>query len=297
MKSVLLVIFFSSTLLSVTGIVYTLFKRTGNQRAHRLLMWIVMLLCPIVGPLSYLISALYGGLMLQRVEPFEPSRYIPAVDPVIVVPDEATELNIVSMEEAMMISHKTDLRRMLLALLKNGTEDSLGAISMALSSEDSEASHYSASAIADALAAFHQKAYDLEKVAANGVPEDTSAMIEYLLRFVSYGVLPDREALMYLRKSYQAVQKLLEQKPSLVLPEYLNQINDLAVRYGDKELYQQSSATCAERFPDMLESYLSNLRTAFALGDTDSFNDWLSCLKASKVVINKQALDIIHTLG
>lgn len=121
-----------------------------NRRTY-LIRVIVMVLCPIVGPLFFLVSHLiYMTIFRQEVD----------LDDVIfskervktnVKADEERERNLVPIEEALAVSDKKNLRMLMLNVIRGDLQDSLESISLALNSEDSETSHYAASVLRDEL--------------------------------------------------------------------------------------------------------------------------------------------------
>ena len=132
-----------------------------NRRTY-LIRVIVMVLCPIVGPLFFLVSHLiYMTIFRQEVD----------LDDVIfskervktnVKADEERERNLVPIEEALAVSDKKNLRMLMLNVIRGDLQDSLESISLALNSEDSETSHYAASVLRDELNDFRvtvQKIY------------------------------------------------------------------------------------------------------------------------------------------
>lgn len=282
---------------AVIRLVHCLTNKGESDWQSRALKYAFMMLCPLVAPLYLSLAGMMQWGFLRRSEAFDAEKNKPPVDPVLVTPDEVTELNVVPLEEAMAVSHKTDLRRMLLALLKNDDSNAIGVVATALSSDDGEAAHYAASAVADALAGFHTRAHELELATADGDPAALAELIKYLLGFLAHNILPRKEARAYLTTAYQSVLMLLAQNAAMVQPYYLSDVNELAVRLKDEALAAQSAATCAEHFPDTLETYLTNLRACFALGDSDGFRSWLFALRSSQVVVNEQVMDIIRTFS
>ena len=59
------------------------------------------------------------------------------------------ERNIVSIQEAVAISNYKSQRELMMNILRKDTSQSLGSISYALNSEDTETSHYAATALRD----------------------------------------------------------------------------------------------------------------------------------------------------
>ena len=289
--------------LSEIGAVIFLLTRLARKNEDKVRVWLLfvfLVLCPVVAPAFFGFSWLLRKLLFHD-EPPETTREdeLTFVDGTALVPDVESEMNIVSMEEAMIVSHKSDLRRLLLSLLKDGAENSLGAIAMALESDDSEASHYSASAIADSLANFQAKVQaltaDIEQNPKD--PDGYAGLIETLIWFLDKAILSDRETAMYLKKATDAMETLLQLEPASAPSSFFLSLTRLAIRLDDLDTARHWAELAEHYYPNTLDSYTANLQVCFASEDIEGFESWLERLKASKVVINKEVLDIIHTLG
>lgn len=264
--------------------------------------WVVfafLLCCPVVAPCALLLGLLCKRLFFRDNRGEAPVAKAEESFSPIAQPDVDSEMNIVSMEEAMIVSHKSDLRRLLLNLLKDGTENSLSAIAMALDSDDSEASHYSASAIADSLAQFHQRVQTMQQAIENDESDVSSycALIEYLLWYLDKNVLSERELKLYVDKTADLLRRLLEVEPSAATPSFFLDLVSLYIKMGELPCAKQWADEIAVRYPETLETYTANLRYHFAAEDVEGFSRWLAQLKGSKVVINREIMEIIHTLG
>ena len=118
---------------------------------------VMMLLCPVIGPafvfLSFLLFKLFSsqGMDLSDVV-FSKDR-----KENFLRPDEEMERNMVSLEEALEVTDKKNLRTLMLNVIRGDYRNSLAAINLALNSEDSETAHYAASVLQDVLNDFRSK--------------------------------------------------------------------------------------------------------------------------------------------
>ncbi len=286
---------------AVLAVLYLILK-LNTKETDRPLIWIrfaLFLLCPIAGFVYFFgskwmkLHVFPGGdsNFLTKSETFEKMT--------VTAPDEVSDMNVVPLEEALIVSDKKDTRRLLLNVLKEGVDQSVSAVVLALSSEDSEASHYSASAIADVLSEFQDK---FQKLTADieqnpGRISAYTALIDYLLWFLPNGVLVDRELEMYINKAAEALNGLIELSPSSVNPKYFSDIVSLYISCNDLQNAKKWADEAEKICPETLEAYLSSMRADFALEDVDAFNNCLVRLKKSKIVIDKKTLDLIRTLS
>ena len=106
-----------------------------NRRTY-LIRVIVMVLCPIIGPLFFLISHLiYMTIFRQEVD-LEDVIFSKERVKTNAKADEERERNLVPLEEALAVSDKKNLRMLMLNVIRGDLQDSLESISLALNSED-----------------------------------------------------------------------------------------------------------------------------------------------------------------
>lgn len=288
-----------SCLIALAYLLWQVLPAEGDKRKLRWRRFWILAICPVVGPVYMALSEAFYHVFYRQQHDLTMQKDEKRSVEVVAIPDTNDELNVVSIEEAMIVSHKSDLRRLLLNILKDGADNSLDAIVLALDSEDSEASHYSASAIADSLARFHEKVRELtEKLAVDENDAETlRELVEYMLWYLGKNVLSDREQRMYLQKTADYLSRLIDVSPGDATSGFFSQLTELAISAEDTELAALWAKRCAELYPDNLDTYAANLHSAYASGDVAGFRRWMDELKRSKVVVNKEMLDLIHTFG
>jgi hypothetical protein len=107
----------------------------------------------------------------------------------IVKADEEREKNVVPIQEALAVSDNTNLRSLMLNVIKGNIEQSLSSISLALDSEDSETSHYAASVLSKELNEFRLNVRKLQQEVKKEDEEnleDTSHRDEYGVLLINY---------------------------------------------------------------------------------------------------------------
>ena len=192
-----------------------------NRRTY-LIRVIVMVLCPIVGPLFFLVSHLiYMTIFRQEVD----------LDDVIfskervktnVKADEERERNLVPIEEALAVSDKKNLRMLMLNVIRGDLQDSLESISLALNSEDSETSHYAASVLRDELNDFRvtvQKIYTDMKEEEPDQTDSEEMLIDYMNRILCQKVFTEIEQAKFVMMMEEAAESLYQKNASRLLPQ------------------------------------------------------------------------------
>lgn len=122
----------------------------------------VMLLCPVVGAVFLVLGELFFRLFFAQAMDLDDVIFSKDRVKTYLHPDEERERNLVSVEEALAITDKENLRELMLNVVRGDVRNSLASLSMALNSEDSETAHYAASVLQDILNDFRanvQKRY------------------------------------------------------------------------------------------------------------------------------------------
>ena len=136
-------------------------RRKENRRTY-LIRFIIMVLCPVVGPMYFLISYLVYITIFRQSVDLEDVVFSKERVKTRLKADEERERDMVPLEEALAVSDKKSVRMLMLNVIRGNVKESLETIMMALDSEDSETSHYAASVLRDELNEFRadvQKLY------------------------------------------------------------------------------------------------------------------------------------------
>ena len=143
-----------------------------RDRRKYFLSALVMVLCPIAGPVFLLLSTVFFKVLFRKE--VDLADVVFSKDKVQAMDrgDDDRERNIVPLEEALAISDSQSLRTLMLNILRGDISESLAAIAEALNSSDTEAAHYAASVLRDELNDFRanvQRLYDEVKEGLGGV--------------------------------------------------------------------------------------------------------------------------------
>jgi len=128
--------------------VETIDKRKENRRTY-LIRFAVMVLCPVVGPVFFLVSYLVYITIFRQSVDLEDVVFSKERVKTRLKADEERERDMVPLEEALAISDKKSVRKLMLNVIRGNVKESLETIMIALDSEDSETSHYAASVLRD----------------------------------------------------------------------------------------------------------------------------------------------------
>ena len=279
---------------------YLVFKKDHDNRKQYIMHTVIMVLCPVIGPLFFLCSFLkyhflrFGDRDLSDVE-FSKSRHNPRLKA-----DEERERNIVPVEEAILISDKEKKRKNMLNVLLGETDEALSSIAMALNSDDSEVAHYAASFLQSKLDLFRENVRRamqiIQEKESREEPctEDILALIRYMEQLLKQKVLTQLEQTDYVGQMEGLCQKIYDTAKDQLDPGCYSGICRLLIDLKAYDRAEVWGERFAAQYPDQLQAYKLRMRLYFETEEKDKFFETLGQLKASNVVIDNQTLKLIR---
>ena len=300
----LAVILTINTMIAAGYLIYGLAFRVKKEKDEKdpvryVILSLFMLLCPVIGPAFLGFGILFYHLFFDTSIDLAAITFSKKRVDVVERPDESDEINLIPMEEAIMINDKENLRNLLLTVLRGDVKKSINAVTKALNSSDSEASHYAASAIMDIMNEF-QKTLQKFYAQMDADPNDTEVMvlyINYLSEMLGAGFLSELEEKTYIYSLQKVCERLFHADPTQLnsmhytaLISLLTKINDLQ----SSELWIQRFTT---NYPDHIEMYRCALHHYFSIKDKIHFFEYMNRLKHSNIPIDNDMLELIRTFS
>ena len=257
----------------------------------------MMLLCPVVGPtfvfVAFWISRLFMLMSMdlsdvvfskERVETF-------------IRPDEETEKNMVSLEEALEVTDKKSLRSFILNVIRGDYKNSLSSIALALNSEDTETAHYAASILQDVLSDFRvgvQEKYRTLDEDEEHIAENCINLLEYMNPVVEQKVLTDLEQRSMAERMDEVLQKAWTADRQKISSSVYEKVCQRLLEIEDYENCRKWCARAREHYPEALSSYTCQLKLFFSCGDRENFFRVMQELKESDITIDNETLELIR---
>ena len=270
--------------------------RHDNRRTY-LLRFLVMALCPVVGPLFFLLSYLLFRLPLWLTPNLADVAFSKERAKTYLKADEERERDIIPLEEAILVNEKKDLRMVMMNVIKEDIRNSLASITLALDSEDSEASHYAAAVLSDELNKFRLYVQRLWRQIQEEEPGETECeeiLLDYMDNILRQRIFSDHEQRKFVNILTESAESLYGKDPSrLTLERY----EEVCLRALEVKEFDRASKWCGrmkEQFPEELPSYTCRLKLSFARQDREDFFETLEALKRSNVVIDNETLELIR---
>lgn len=267
-----------------------------NRRAY-VIRFIVMLLCPVTGPLFFLGSHLLFLLFFRREVDLEDVVFSKERIRQHLKADEERERDIVPVEEALAVSDQKYLRGLMLKVLRGDIQESLEAITLALDSEDSETSHYAASVLQDELNEFRtyvQKLYVEMQHEEEDETDCEEMLIGYMDAVLKQKVFTGVEQSQFVEMMDEAAQELYRKDIAKMTPAYYEAV---ILRSLELKLFEQAGVWCQrleETYPDQLTAYSCRMKLYYTEGKRKQFFEVIDQIKKSEIVIDSETLEFIR---
>ena len=301
--------FFLALIINLLLVLLYLFVNIVRKKEKAGSYWMratVMLLCPIVGILYYIFSWIYWKLFFRAPVDLEDVVFSKDRVKTYLKADEASEMNLVPIEEAIAITDKESTRNLVLEVVRRDVSETLGTIMHALNSDDSEISHYAASVLQQELNKFRsgvQRIYlEIEEIQNDEEMDEAvrSVLLVNLARelftdmnkICSQKVFSESEKKTYVDRMEEMIQ---------ILDDHFqvesDEIAELCMRLLEICDFERCDKWCLRNkqlFPSSLSAYTSMLRLYYTMDQKEQFFAVLNELKSSQIPIDHDTLEMIR---
>lgn len=245
----------------VIYLVWNHIRRKENLRS----VWmkaVMMLLCPVVGPMFVLLSFILFKLFSSQGMDLSDVVFSKDRTENFLRPDEEMERNMVSLEEALEVTDKKSLRTLMLNVIRGDYQNSLSSINLALNSEDSETAHYAASILQDVLNNFRsqvQEKYLLCQEENEQQVENCVNLVEYMNPILEQKVLTDIEQKSMTDKMQEVLQKAWDLDKIRISSTVYEKVCQRLLEIKDYEKCTLWCDRAMEQYPRVLSSYTRQL--------------------------------------
>lgn len=280
-------------------IVYSLFCLSlwfylqWKKEENRFVKTIIVTFIPIFGfVLSYLLFKTPSRLQKEeesQEENEELSSLLPSGGKIKM----EREINFIPFQDALLSSDNQLKRSMLIDSLKNG-DNNIGILTKAIKSEDSETSHYAATAIMEIQKKYIASLQSSIKRLGES-PSDYEAMDDYaktLTKYIESGLL-DKETALHYRERLSSLLEDLLNSPLKCRQYYVEKIHcDLELGRSDKTEYY--SQLFLESYPYDEQAYITALKVYYAAGNLNKLNDVLDTLRRTPIQLSPKGFRALH---
>lgn len=282
-------------------IFYCIPRRKDAEKAENagtyLLRTILMILCPVLGPLYLGCSFLLAKLFRQKEMDFSSKNIQKKQMWSYAMVDREREQNLASIEETLSVGDQKNLRTLMLNVLRGDLDESLGAIAMALDSKDSETMHYAASVLRDELNDFRVRVQKIQEEILQEPEEETALegmLFDYISRILQQRVLSNLEQKKYVQILEETAERLYHKNAADLTAAQYAVLCDTMCDCGMMENAEKWTARLEKQYPKERMAYTSRLKLAFQKNDREQFFATLTELKRSGVEIDPETLERIQ---
>lgn len=257
----------------------------------------VMLLCPVVGPLFFLMSYAAYRTVFRKEADLSAVTFSKERVKTCMKADERRERDIIPLEEALLVNEKRNLRGVMMSVIREDIRHSLATITLALDSGDSETSHYAAAVLSDELNKFRIYVQKLWKQMGEEEPGETGCeeiLLDYMDDILRQRIFSEHEQRKFVEILTAAAESLCRKNPSGMTVKWYEEVCLRTLEIGDTDTCRTWCGRLAEQYPQELPAYTCRLKLYFACQERDAFFGTLDRLKNSGVVIDRETLELIR---
>jgi tetratricopeptide (TPR) repeat protein len=210
------------------------------------------------------------------------------------VVDIKKEINIIPFQDALNLNENKIKRKLLIHILKGETGPNITALKKALDDEDSETSHYAATAITEIKRHQQNSIQDLSKQLEDD-PNNVNLMIEFvgvLKDFLGNGFL-DRDTYKYYQLQQRKLLSNILQRGAGSNQHYIEKIN---CEIELKE-YQEALMDChrfLEAYPLDEMSYIMTMKVHYSTGNYSGLQSTMKAMLSRPVTLSASGIEIIR---
>lgn len=291
-------------LLIVAAYLIVMLLHRNEKKQSCILKALVMLLCPIVSPACFLIAYLFWLLSRQSVD-LEDVIFSKERVKTYRIPEEQKEMNVVSMEDALVISDRENLRGLMMNVVGNNNGDSLAVIRKGLRADDSETAHYAASVLQDKLGAYRRHVQDsflqLKSMDSDADvdkrAEQSVELMEYMIPMLRRHVFGETEQKEFVRKLDELGDYVLASENKQHDVYTCDDVFHIALDADEDSIAEKWCSRMIESFPESQNTYACRLHLCYKQDRREEFGEVMDELKRSEVVVDAQLLEWIRIFG
>lgn len=278
------------------SILYMIIMGIREKKLYVLFRGITMLFCPIVGVSCYFFSFLFEKILRDENIDYSNLSVDKSKQEFLASVDKERELEVLPIEEILTVSVAKDRRKAVLNMMKMNMNENLGLLRKAVENEDSETSHYAASALADIISKFQLQLSDLQVMydSDRSNRENNIEFLDAVMRILNSGGLIGVEKMKYDYMFINLLINLENYHSDAIKEEYYAMMVKSLHSVGRMQEAEEWADKFLKHYPETEKSYLNVMYIKYILGKEEDFNEVLSKLRKSNVALTQKGLDIVR---
>lgn len=258
----------------------------------------VMLLCPVIGAAFIFLAYVFYKAFMSQAMDLDDVIFCKEKTKAIMKADEERERNIASLQEALLITEKHELRKLMMNIIKGEYRNSLASISMALNSEDSETAHYAASVLQEVLNTFRSEVQEQYRACQQEDREDRLEicidLMEYMNPILRQQIFTDIEQNSMVLRMDEVCELVWEMRSEKMQSRIYEMVSMRLLECKQYEICRKWCLRAVQQYPESLASYACQLKLYYACKDRDAFFKVMEELKTSEIMLDNETLELIR---
>ena len=290
-----MIILFINFLLALSISLYAVFIKREESSTLFMMAWFILLV-PLIGFIFLFLSFSLNYLFHKKNADLSSISFSQDREKLILSPDYEKEINYVPLHDAISISDNASLRNLLLNTMLSSAKRKVSNISVAIGSEDTEASHYVATVMMDVLSELQSASQNLIENLQK-FPEDVEMNIltfDYLYELIELDIMSSIEQEAYIHTLNDVAENLFKYNLWYMTAEHYLKMTELFISISDYNMANKWSSRAEKYRPDTLETYKAKLHLYYEQHNDKAFFECMDELKNSSIIVDKEMLDLFH---
>lgn len=282
-------------LIAIGILVYGLLNHKG-RRCEFVTFAVLTFFCPVAMPLFLALTRLIEMPSRRKEVDMNDISFNKQREEAAQIADYATEMNYVSLSDAMRLSTTSELRKLLLNVMKYNAQKSLTSIADAINSPDTETSHFAASSIQDALSEFRATAQNFISE-MHHYPEDVEInlmALDYIHHGLTLKIMTPIEQQSYIYTEDSVAENLFRHNVWFMLSEHYLWMVELMISINDLESAERWVNRSMTYRPTELSTYKARLRLYYARGSKEQFLGCIQEFRETNIKADQEMLELIR---
>ncbi|MCD7736728.1 MAG: hypothetical protein LUI07_07195 [Lachnospiraceae bacterium] len=280
---------------AVAAVLYMIVMGIRMRQRYVLSRGIIMLLCPGTAVLVYFFSYLGSLFLHEKDVDYDNISMSKERKIFLQMVDKELESNVIPIEAALTVADTSDRREIMLNLLKMDVSENIGLIRRAVENEDTETSHYAASALTEAVGKYTaelnvlRERYEMDRTSG----KSNRDYIDAVVRVLEKDILDGEEKRKYLYILTDLIKNLRENHfDELREEDYIGMVKALC-ETGELLEADKWAMEAIDREPEKEETYLSALKVKYLLRKEEEFTDILDKLRRSGIFLSRRGVEMV----
>ncbi|TFE01716.1 hypothetical protein [Jeotgalibacillus salarius] len=203
------------------------------------------------------------------------------------------EVNVIPIQDALLLNDNHTKRKMLIHSLKENTMSNMQVLQKALENEDSETSHYAASAIVEMKRKRLNHIREIEEALSRRT--DSALLAEHanaIQLYMDSGFLDDTAEQKYREKLTHTLSLLIESNEAL--PEHYKMKVEAELSLRRFREAQNASGLFLKQYPLEETAYLTSLKVYYASNDYFGIKQTLKEIRKNRVFLTTEGANAIR---